>query len=385
MYSYKPALEMDGFIKLALNTFPQNRAWIQYKSDGESKGIQIDLEKSVTEFGNPVSAGLHVGNSGIYGTFISDKKDQFDHDLFRPKGQLSFDPAKNEYLIRDEKAFNEMALAQTFLALNDDTGDVRFEGKFDFLEKTTPIKITGAGKGIGNLKTNVFDLNTTLHIDLNIPATLLDTLGRDFRQVAEFQGMEPALLDRTSVAYGVAHLIGETAARKWEQGSILQSTPLYQAAAQLAKGMVLTNMEMKWSPSQKAFYSTGDAGISHMNRKDVNVNAKVYLEIKKTGLGDVVNLLLRLSNNAWAFFRLEDNNLTIYSASNEMNSFLDAKSNLFTAKGGELVYQRGELRDAQTFANHFLKTYLGITEALKLDLSTAAIEQEKKVDKKTGF
>jgi hypothetical protein len=382
MYAFKPALEMQGFIKLDLQTFPQNKSWIEYKSDGEMAGIQIDLDKSVTEFGTPVSAGLHFGISNMYGTFISDKKDQFDHDLFKPKGQMSFDTKTNEYIIRDEVAFNSMALAQTYFALNDQTADIRWEGLHNFTEKATPISVTGAGKGKGNLKNNEYSLEAMLHFDLKTPKALLDTLGFSFKSVTESQGLPPALLDRTGISYQVAHLIGEAAANKWEQGSILQATPLYAASEKIASGIVLSNVELRWSADKKAFYSSGPVGISHFNNREINAEAEAYIEIKKSGFGDIVNVLVRLSNNTWAYFRMEDNSLVVYSSIQTANEYLEKNSNLYSAAAGELVFQPGELRDAKAFVEYFFKTYRGSGELPALDMDTAAIKTEKK---KSGF
>ncbi len=382
MYAFKPALEMEGFIKLDLQSFPDNKAWIEYKTDGELAGIQIDLEKSVTEFGTPVSAGLHFGLSNMYGTFVSDKKDQFDHDLFKPKGQMSFDSKTNEYIIRDEIAFNSMALAQTYFALNDQTADIRWEGLHNFTEKATPIRVTGAGKGTGNLKNNEYELEAMLHFDIKTPKALLDTLGFAFKNVTESQGLPPALLDRTGISYQVAHLIGEAAANKWEQGSILQATPLYSASEKIANGIVLSNVQLRWSADKKAFYSSGPVGISHFNKREINAEAEAYIEIKKSGFGDIVNVLLRLSNNTWAYFRLEDNSLVVYSSIQVANEYIEQKSNLYSAAAGELVFQPGELRDAKAFAEYFFKTYRGSGELPALDMDTAALKTEKK---KSGF
>jgi hypothetical protein len=377
-----PALAMNGFIRFDLKTFPKNKAWIAYESKGEMSGIQIDLEKTVTEFGTPVSAGLHIGMGGVYGTFMSDKRDEFDHDLFRPKGQLSFDTKTGSYIIRDERASLNMALAQTSFSLNDETGEVKWEGFHRFLEKSTPISLEGAGKGQGNLNENKYELKALLHADFKTPARLLDTLGYTFKNFAEMNGLPPALLDRTGIAYNVAHIVGEEPARRWEQGSVLQANPLFNAGEKLSRGLVITSLDLKWSQDKKAFYGYGTTGISHMNRREVNAEADVYMEIKKSGFGDIVNLLIRFTNNAWIFFRLEDADLRVYSSMEKINQFIVQNTNLYSAGPSEVVFSPGEMRDAKAFLETFVKTYMGNAEIPALDPESASLKSEKK---KTGF
>ncbi len=380
MTAFKPALEMQGFIKFDLKSFPTNKAWIAYRSDGTETGITIDLEKSVTEFGIPVSAGLHVGMSGLYATFMSDKKDDFDHDLFRPRGSLVFDTQNGSYTIRDELAYNQMALAQTSFVLNDENRKLTWEGLHSFMEKATPIVLEAGAKGEGNLESGDFSLKGLMHLQLKTPSKLLDTLGYSLKNYVEMNGLPPAILDRTGMAYNLAHLIGEAPARTWEQGSMLKSTPVYNASPKMAKGILLNDLPLIWSQSKKAFYGHGNAGLSHFNSRDLNTEADIYLELKKSGFGDEMNLLIRIRNNAWVFFRWTGDELQVYSSIENGNRWIEENTNIYSAGQGETLFSPARLSDAKGFIERYVKTYIGSGEIPELDMESAPAK-----GKKSGF
>ena len=381
MKAFKPALEMNGFIKFELQSFPNNKAWISYSSDGSETGINVDLEKSVTEFGTPISAGLHIGMAGMYGTFMSDKKDDFDHDLFKPKGQLSFDTKSGSYSIKDEEAANKMALAQTSYTLNDETGALKWEGKHTFMEKNTAIQMEAGAKGEGNLRNNQYSLKGLYHLQLNTPAALLDTIGYALKNFVEINGLPPAILDKTSMAYNLAHIIGEAPARTWEQGSMLRSSPIFTASEKISRGIIFNDLTLNWSADKKALYGQGTVSLSNFNRKDINAEADAFLEIKKTGFGDTMDLLLRLANNAWVYFRWNEDALLVYSSFEMVNTYAEEKSNFFSAPQGVTVFEAARLSDAKGFLERFIKTYTGTGEIPELDMETAPT----KAKKRSGF
>ena len=104
MFANRKSLLFDGFVKLALEGEDRNIQWIRYEADAEKREIIIDFDNSTTEDGTPLTAGLHYKKNGsLYLTFMQDKEDANDIDIFEPEGMLSYDTERNFFVIRPQK------------------------------------------------------------------------------------------------------------------------------------------------------------------------------------------------------------------------------------------------------------------------------------------
>ena len=87
----KPALELDGYIKLDLQNVPGYDTWIAYESSGDVKEVVIPFNESVTEQGEPLTAGLLYENTtnSLYSTFVTDPR-TIDDEVFLHTFRLSY-------------------------------------------------------------------------------------------------------------------------------------------------------------------------------------------------------------------------------------------------------------------------------------------------------
>ena len=100
MFANRKRLLFDGFVKLVLEGEDRNTQWIMYKADTDEKQIIIDFDNSTTEDGTPLTAGLHYKKDGeLYLSFMQDKEDPEDIDIFESEGTLSYDTERNFYVI----------------------------------------------------------------------------------------------------------------------------------------------------------------------------------------------------------------------------------------------------------------------------------------------
>ena len=104
MFAKRKSLFFDGFVKLVLEGEDRNIQWIKYEEDAEREEIIIDFDRARTEDGTSLTAGLHYRRDGqLYLTFMQDKDDRDDIDLFEPEGLLSYDTERNFYVVRPDK------------------------------------------------------------------------------------------------------------------------------------------------------------------------------------------------------------------------------------------------------------------------------------------
>lgn len=389
MYATRPALQLTGYVKLDIKKIKNYNTWIKYEQTGDETDVLIDFNNAITEEGKRVNAGLHVGSidNNLYITFLNDKKSDDDDDFFLPQGKLYYDTASREYKIEDmEKAAGNKLSGKEF-AYNDETMQVRFEGPVNLFQGNSSFNITASALGQGNLETNEIRMNSFLMVDSNVPAQAFDIMGKQIQEVIKNEGAEEGLGDQTELLYKIADIIGERAVKDYEQRSLQGYVPL-ATLAPLAKPLVFSNVNLKWSQKHKAFYSDGRIGMSNIGRNDINGAFEGFMEIKKSEDGvPIFHVFVKASPEAWFYFGLEDNRLLVQSSNAEFNSIISKKTNAGKAKIGEVAFVPGSDDETLAFVDRFRREYLNNDVPYKLYEGTAATKKadETKKEDNDGF
>jgi hypothetical protein len=158
--------------------------------------------------------------------------------------------------------------------------------------------------------------------------------------------------------------------------------------APLAKPLVLSNVNLKWSDKRKAFYSEGNIGVSNILRNDINGGFEGFLEVKKTeDGGSIFNVFIKASPDSWYYFGFEGSRLLVHSSNNEFNSTIAKRTNAGKAKIGEVAFIPGSDEETLAFINRFRNDYYGIESPYSLSGGTRApkrtetpVEEKKKED-----
>lgn len=387
MYATKPALQLKGFVKLDLKKIKNYNTWIQHQQSGDEKEIYLDFDKAITEDGTKVEAGLHFADdNSLYITFVFDKRSADDEDFFLPSGSLYFD--STEFRIEDrQKAAGEKLSGKVF-AYNEDKQEVRFEGPVQFFKTgMKDFTITASALGSGNLETNDIKMNTFVMAELNIPTTAYDLMAKNVAAIIKEEGVqEEGLGDQTELLYKIADIVGERAAKDYEAKALQNYVPLATVPG-LAKPMVFSNVNLKWSQKFKAFYSSGGLGLSNIGKTDINGTFEGFMEIRKNDDGSpVYHVFYKVNPDTWYYFGYEDNRLMVHSSDQAFNDYIGKKTNASKAKVGELVFIPGSDGETLAFINRFRKDYLGLDAPYDLSGSTASKKKEKKKDEEDdGF
>jgi hypothetical protein len=362
MYATRPALELDGFVKLDIRNIKDYNTWIEYSQSGDEPEVTFDFDKAIDDEGKRVTAGLHFGSgdNSLYISFANPKKSEDDDDLFTPSGKLFYDTESKEYKIEDpEKAAGNKLSGKVF-AYNDETRQVRFEGPVNVFSGTKNFSIRATAIGSGNFETNDVRMNSLLLLETDAPSTAFEVMARDLAEVIKNEGGEEGLGDQTELLYKIAEIVGERAAKDFEARSV-QGYVSLGTLPELAKPLVFSNVVLKWSPKFKAFYSEGNLGISNTGKNDINGAFEGFMEIRKTEDGShVFHVFFKASPESWYYFGMEDNRLLIHSANEEFNSIISKRTNAGKAKIGEVAFIPGSEEETVSFINRFRKQYLGI-------------------------
>ncbi|WPP48083.1 hypothetical protein [Catalinimonas niigatensis] len=386
MHAAKEALELDGEVKLDFKRLPDYNTWIAYASDAGQKQLVFNFNEALTSQGEPLTAGLHISSkdNSLYSTFVMDRKSPDDFDFFKPRGLLSFDEEKNEYVIRSPKKDQRGALAGEVFTYNENKQTVNFEGPAEFMPfKSESFGIEAAVIGKGNLESKAFSLDAMMAFTIDLPTQAIDIMGADLNESLNKSGAQSATSDRTTLLYKLAEIIGDQAARDWDKSSISNYTPLVSMSGKLEKTLVFADVDMAWSEEHKAWYNTSPLGLANVRAQDVNGSMTGFLEIKPIEMGGMmVNLFMQATADSWYYFSYQNNRLAVWAYNEQFCDVIGSKSKIGKVDGGEYAYFLSDIAETLTYINRFRKDYLGIEEQYNFNTAVPVIAGDDTEDKK---
>ena len=386
MHAVKEALELDGEVKLDFKTIPNYNTWISYSSDAGQKQLIFDFDQSQTNTGEPLVAGLHLSgkDNSLYSTFVTNRRSPDDYDVFTPTGSLSYSEENREYSIRSPKKDKPGALAGEVFTFNENTQTVSFEGPINLMPGAKEgFQLTTVGMGEGRVDSSTFTLDAMMLFDMDLPGQTVEIMGKDLNAAMNRVGAPAANTDRTRLLYKVAEVVGDELAKEYDQASATEYTSLLSIDPRLEKTIVLSDVQLNWSPEQKAWYSTSSLGISSVGFEDINGRATGYLEIKPTEEGDhIMNLFVQATADSWYYFSYQNHRMAVWAYNEAFCDLIGAKSKIDKAGSDEFAFFLSDIAETLTYVNRFRKTYLDIEEPYNFDIAPEMLtEQEKKEEK----
>lgn len=379
MYAIKKPLELDGQVKLDFKTVPKYNTWIKYYSDNaERQEVQFDFKTSETTRGESLTAGLHFSamSDSLYATFITDKITPGDPDFFVPDGVLSYNLEKGHYQIVDTLKVSGETFSGEIFTFNESTGDINFEGPMNFMTNSESFILRSSGIGNGNFYTGEFSVDAFLSFEMDIPSAASVSMGQDIFDVVERIAAPEAHDDINNLLYKASEIFGENNAREYEKRVMEEYIPLWAVSNDLVKNLVLSEVNLKWSSENKAWYNEGKIGLSNILKQDVNAMLDGFIEIRKGQMGgDIVNIFLQVSPASWYHFSLMENRLILSSSNEEFNDVIVSKTNVDKAKLGEYVFIPGDINDALSFVNRFRKVYYGLDDPYNMNIAAQQTEE----------
>jgi hypothetical protein len=386
MHAAKEALELDGEVKLDFKRVPDYDKWIAYASDAGDKQLTFDYEQALTSEGEPLTAGIHLSSrdNSVYSTFVMDRQTPADYDLFKPKGQLFYDAERREYNIRNPRKDERGAIAGEIFTYNEEKQQVSFEGPFSFMpSQSESFTLESAVIGEGKLETGEYDLNAFMLFNIDLPAQAVLMMGEDLNEALNKSGAQSATSDRTTLIYKLAELIGDEAARDWDQRSVRDYVSLVSMSGKMEQTMAFADVDMKWSPEHKAWYNTSSLGLSNVLEQDVNGSMTGFLEIKPLEMGTMVNLFMQATPDSWYFFSYQNNRLAVWAYNEDFCDIIGSRSKIGKVDGGEYAFFLSDIAETLKYVNRFRKDYLGIEEQYNFNTAAPVMagEEETEEDK----
>ena len=369
LFANKRILQMNGFIKLDLKSMQDNDSWLAHSSDSEVQELAINVSEAVSETGQPLTSGINIDpdTGELYGTFISEKKSTGDHEIFNARGLFSYDSVNTEYKVIDPNKIKGNSYSGNIFSYNDNTTDIRFEGKINLLYPKTQIKTLMSANGKGNLKEKNIAMNTFQAFEFDIPSKAMESMALNVGDIIARVGAPPATTDRSSLLYKLADAVGEREAQEYQQRSTTEFISLASISSALARSLVLSNVNMKWSPVFNSWYSVGKIGVANILDSEINGKLEGFLEVRKLEGDEEFHLFLKASPTTYYYFGYVENRLYTFSSNEGFNAEIIKNSKVFKSGIGEYAFANTDIEYMLEFIDRFRKDYMDIKEPYEIN------------------
>lgn len=388
LVAYEPSLKLDGFVKPVLKFRKNfNSSWIVYNdSPGESVSIKIDKNLK-NEHELPLSVGLHYNEArGMYMSFLSPKESDGDEDIYLAQGAMNYDEDAKSFKVTPPVGKDNLIDESNTLKFDDKTGLASFSG---------PLKLIGSewlqSSGIveAQVDSSRFSFNTMLLFKLPALEPVMQPITAKIVETnLEEQNSTAADDDPDNLNRKLAALIGSKGVDAYVKLTAAGYKPIYDASPMLDVQMLLSNVDLRWSPVHAAYYSQGPIGVSNFGKNNVNAQMEGVLEIRRGIEGDEFSLYLEASPDVWYFFDYKQKELGVISSQIEFNDQIEVKARAVKSKEMSLIPIGVEEKDM--FVNRFDDFYRPAAKKAKLVKTEkkkvpAAEQKKKKEEQAEGF
>lgn len=385
LFAEKKFLAFDGFLKLDLKGALSYSQWLKYNNDGSNGDVVINVDNAVAGNGTPLTTGMYFDtrSNEMYTTFISQKRNQLDHDIFSTKGVLEYIAQKGLFRVGVPDRLAGKTKQGSIFSYDDANSTSEFSGKFNILKENKNITLDAAGFGKSDLTNFKYEFNTILSFNFKVNSSVLAAVGKNLKTMASAfpldtsETSEKIFARDTVLVYKLAELIGNAGAEKFKSQKSLGYAPLPMIDSDFGKNVVFSDVNLKWSAEYKAFYSVGTIYVSNILKDDINKAMPGHIEIKKTPKGDVINIYLEASPHSWYYITYDDNRFAVTSSNDEVNSILAGKSKGELPDRSKFYYVKAENGEKTRFVTMFKERYLGVQEDLDEDIPESQEYEEE--------
>ncbi|WP_147277182.1 hypothetical protein [Runella aurantiaca] len=362
MLAPEPNLQFDGYIKPIIKKRPDLVAsWIPFK-ETPTKDVALKVTPSLkNESDLPISVGLHyrAGADGLYSTFLSPKEARNDQTIFEAQGLLRFDAKSKLFkIIPETKSADELVDEENAYTFNDVKGTISYLGKLNLInersEKEGEKMILASGSVQTNIDSTSYRFNTLLSMSFPANREIITKAAENIVQTnLDEQNSDPAEPDFERLGAKLTALIGRKATDSYIARTAAAYKPLFDASPKFNASLVLSNVDLRWSAPQNAFYSVGKIGVSNLGNTDINAELEGMVEIRKNARGDEVSIYIESSEDVWYYFDWQQGKLAMVSSVQEVNDFITVKSR---DKKESTVLPIG-LEERDMFVSRFMSMY----------------------------
>lgn len=299
------------------------KSYLAFEGEIDPKDILIPIPKAPKDMtGVPLASGIIYSpdSNVVYSSFLSQKHGgKNDKDVLLVDGYLGFDKETGEYRISNKEKLEETSLPGNYLSLGTKDCQVYGEGKLDVGADLGQVKMTT----VGNVKQNTINDSTTFDLmmilDFFFEKSAMKKMSADFELL--FNSLAPTDLTRKTFEKGMIEVLGKERGDK-----ALSELNVYgnykRFPDELEKSIFISDVQMIYNPSLKAFISTGDIGIANILKTEIYRYTPGIIQIKKQKNGDMIDIYFEPDATTWFYFNYFRGVMSACSSNQEFNKII---------------------------------------------------------------
>jgi len=367
-------LAFDGYIKLDMKGELSYSSWLKYVNTGQSSTVSLDLKSAMSERGKALVTSLSFDNrtNQLYPNFISEKIHADDKDLLPvPDGVFQYNPDSLEFCVGNAEKLKGTSYKGNYFNYNDNLSTIKYGGRFYIgQEGSSNVKIFSSGNGRGNLLEDSYQFDYLLGFIFKVNATPITAMATNISVMSQsiqtnntsssgdiFSPTSSTNNSDVELYQKLAEFIDNSGVDNYKSLKSSGTVSLASLNSDFAKAFLFTDVNMKWSPEYKAFYSLGDVTLSNILKTNINKPMKGYIEIKKTTKGDAITIYLEPVYNTWYFITYDDNRLAMASSVDDVNRAIASKTKGEMPDRSKFFVVKAEPMEVNKFVNGYEERY----------------------------
>jgi hypothetical protein len=381
--SQKRGLIFDGQVQLQFSKLKNSAEWFAVQDSIDPKNVVLTLTKPKAEDGTELVTGLFLSDADnrVYPLYAAPKVTPADVSLLEVDGKLHYDAKTGEYTVSKNDLTDANQYEGAVLMYKETTNQVSFRGPMNFITNTKNYSISASGVGRANPDSARYQVDALLGIDMSIPSKAIETMGANLGQVTK---NSPEALDGSAnELYKVAQFAGNKGVELYANRRPGAAAPQLAAISpKLVHTLVLSKVNLRWSPKQKAWYSVGKIGLAGVGKQPMNALVDGYVEIKRENSTDQVEVYIEAEPQTWYYLRYANNIMLAKSSNESFDGEIGGKAKGDPSTATEYGVFLGEYSDVDQFRSHFERDYLGKSGKLAArPAAPASTTEEVGVDK----
>ncbi len=313
-------IAFNGYVK-PLHTLEQYpSAWFRYRRQPDPQDIIIPAQEIKNEDQRKMYATVSVANDSIhiYPTMFNFKRSYADMELTSDTGVFYYDEDEKTFFVGDSMKLLGGAKRGSYLAFNDETGEVYSEGKINFgLDKDENFN----GKMAGNMSKmpddSSFVINALLALNMNLPE---DALNRMAKVMIEDESNNQAENDAPMLENAIAEFFDDKKLKKVSEYTA--STGELKPEGELDASILMSQMSLHFSPYKRQFISREPMHIATINGNQVNTVIDSRIALTKRRSSTRYTFYFEVSSYDWFYIDYYMGGITVASTDKEFNQII---------------------------------------------------------------
>jgi hypothetical protein len=321
----EPHLFFTGGTRIHYDCDTNDRQWIYFQAFIDPVNVMIPVEEGLKNINNTeLFCGIYQYQRGsrIFHSFFDPIPKSNRNPVATATGMMMYDKISQEYRISTPDKLKQLNLKDNFLSLSKRSCELKGEGKINLAMKPGPVKMQAFGRATYFMRKDSASLYVCLPINFYFNNKALEEMANDLNNRMDADAVN---LDNSAFTTALGQLFGNDEAEKLMTEISIQGGAFKKVPKEFQNTLIISDVNMKWNPRTRSWFSVGQIGISSMGKIQINKYFDGRIEIKNKGAYTTLTIALDLGNKEYYYFTFNSSTgmMMTYSSNKEFVKIIE--------------------------------------------------------------